>query len=84
LSIFESEQNRSLCVCVPLNANELLLQGKRAELQELVCVCSSDYLTQTSTEMSVPVLPFMFKLESNNDGETRVECNIATQTATLH
>jgi len=42
---------------VPLNANELLLPAKRAELQELV----SFYLH------------FMFKQESDKDGETQEE-----------
>ena len=60
-------------MCVPLNANELLLPAQRAELQELVRVSSSDYFTQTHTKMSETVLPFMFKLESDNDGETQEE-----------
>ena len=50
----------------PLNADKLLLPAQRAEL-------FSDYLTQTSTEMSETVLPFMFKLESDNEGETQEE-----------
>jgi len=62
-------------VCVPLNANELLLSAQRAEFQELVyvcvCVSSSDYLTQASTKMSETVLPFMFKLKSDKDGKTQ-------------
>jgi len=49
-------------VCVPLNANELLLPAQRAEF---------DYLTQTSTKMSETVLPFMFKLKSDKDGKTQ-------------
>jgi len=62
----------SFVLCVPLNANELLLPSQRAEFQELVvCVSSSDYLMQTSSKISEIVLPFMFKLESDNDGETQ-------------
>jgi len=36
LSLFEGEQKRTVLVSVPLNANELLLPAKGAELQELV------------------------------------------------
>jgi len=35
-----------------------------------VCVC---YLTQTSTKILETYLPFMFKLELDNDGETQAE-----------
>jgi len=65
------------CVCDrfvsgPLNANELQLPTQWAELQE----CSSNYLPK----MSETDLPFMFKLESDKDWETKkkwqhVECN---------
>jgi len=63
--LFEGEQKR-VVLCVPLNANELLLPAKRAELQEL-CVSSSDYLTQRSNAMSETVQPFMFKPMLDND-----------------
>ena len=46
LSLFEGEQKRTVFVCVPLNANELLLPAQGAELQQLV----SFYLTQACTE----------------------------------
>jgi len=43
LSLFEDEKKkRTVCVSVPLNANELLLPAQKAELQELVCVSSND------------------------------------------
>jgi len=41
-----------------------------AELQELV-LSSSDYIPQTRNKMLETVLPFMFKVESDNDGETQ-------------
>ena len=50
---------------VPLNANELLLPAQGAELQELV----SFYLTHTENFKNFK--PFMFKLDSDNDGETQ-------------
>ena len=54
---------------VPLNANELLLPAQGAELQELV----SFYLTHTCTERFKHFQPFMFKPESDKDGETQEE-----------
>jgi len=55
----------------PLNANELQLPTQWAELQECVCVNSSNYVMQTHAKMSETVLPFMFKPESDKDGETK-------------
>jgi len=49
-----------MLTCDPLNANELLFPAQRAELQKL-CVWFCVTLQ----------LPFVFKLESDNDGETQ-------------
>jgi len=38
-----------------------------------VFVSSSDYLRQTHAKMSETVLPFMFKPDSDKDGETKEE-----------
>jgi len=56
----------------PLNPNELMLSTQWAELQESVQECSSDYLSQTYAKMSEIVLPFVFKPESDKDGDKEV------------
>jgi len=65
-------------VRVPLNANELKIPGTKGRPSRVCVVSSSNNLTQTSPKMSETVLPFMFKLESDSDGETQeevTECN---------
>jgi len=62
LSLFEDEQNTPF-LCVPLNANELLLPAQRAELQQPM----SFYLTQIYWTFQKP---FMFK---DKDGEAQEE-----------
>ena len=67
LSLFEDEQKQTVFVCVPLNANELLLPAQGAELQELV----SFYPTQTCTENSTTFSLLCSNCQSDNDGETQ-------------
>jgi len=53
----------------PLNANNLLLPTQWAELQD--CVLAQLRLPHTEAKMSETLLPFMFKPESDKDGETK-------------
>jgi len=55
----------------PLNAPEQLLPTQWVEFLELVFVSSSDYPTQIHTKMSETVLYFMFKPQSDKDGENK-------------
>jgi len=56
---------------VRVSKNVLIrVSHRNAELQELV-LSSSDYIPQTRNKMLETVLPFMFKVEWDNDGETQ-------------
>jgi len=57
LSFFEGEQ-KNVVLCVPLNANKLLLPAQRAELQELVCLekCQKTFRLWPKSPLK-PLLP---------------------------
>jgi len=66
LSFFKGEQKRSVFVCVPLNANELQLPRRGRSFK-------SRLPHADSLKMSETVQPFIFRPESDNDGETQEE-----------
>jgi len=53
----------------PLNANKLQVPTQWAELQ--VFKSAAPITSRRQAKMSETILPFMFKLESDKDGETK-------------